>query len=66
MSPSTSSGRSTTDLVFYYAFGLFKTAVIAQQIYYRFKQGLTKDPRFGAMIIGDSSRNASSAVRSKR
>ncbi len=46
------SGRTTGDLVFYYAFGLLKTAVIAQQIYYRFKQGLTKDPRFGAMIMG--------------
>ncbi len=46
------SGRTTDHLVFFYAFGLIKTAVIAQQIYYRFKQGLTKDPRFGAMIIG--------------
>jgi aminoglycoside phosphotransferase (APT) family kinase protein len=46
------SGRTTDELVFYYAFGLLKTAVIAQQIYYRFKQGLTRDPRFGAMIIG--------------
>ena len=43
------SGRATTDLVFYYAFGLFKTAVIAQQIYYRYAQGVTKDPRFAAM-----------------
>ena len=30
------------DLVFYYAFGLFKTAVIAQQIYYRFAKGPTR------------------------
>ena len=45
------SGRATTHLVFYYAFGLIKTAVIAQQIYYRFKNGLTRDPRFGAMIF---------------
>jgi hypothetical protein len=29
-------------------FGLFKTAVILQQIYYRYVQGLTKDPRFAA------------------
>ena len=44
--------RPTTSLVFYYAFGLFKTAVIAQQIYARFKQGLTTDPRFAMMIMG--------------
>jgi aminoglycoside phosphotransferase (APT) family kinase protein len=45
------SGRRTDGLVFYYAFGLLKTAVIAQQIYYRFAKGLTKDARFGAMIL---------------
>ena len=39
-----------SDAVFYYVFGLFKIAVIAQQIYYRFQQGLTKDARFAAMI----------------
>lgn len=46
------TGRSATSLVFYYAFGLFKTAVVAQQIYYRFSKGLTKDPRFAAFIHG--------------
>jgi aminoglycoside phosphotransferase (APT) family kinase protein len=46
------SGRPVTSLVFYYAFGLMKTAVIAQQIYYRFAKGLTKDARFAQMIIG--------------
>ncbi|MEZ4364384.1 MAG: phosphotransferase family protein [Kofleriaceae bacterium] len=46
------SGRSTSSLVFYYAFGLFKTAVVAQQIYYRYAKGLTKDPRFAAFIHG--------------
>jgi aminoglycoside phosphotransferase (APT) family kinase protein len=39
-----------SNAVFYYAFGLFKTAVVAQQIYYRFAQGLTKDPRFAMFI----------------
>jgi aminoglycoside phosphotransferase (APT) family kinase protein len=34
---------------FYYAFGLFKTAVILQQIYARYRQGLTTDPRFAAL-----------------
>jgi aminoglycoside phosphotransferase (APT) family kinase protein len=47
------SGRSLPDPVFYYAYGLMKTAVIVQQIYRRFRQGLTKDARFanlGAMV----------------
>lgn len=46
------TGRSATSLVFYYAFGLFKTAVVAQQIYYRYAKGLTKDPRFAVFIHG--------------
>jgi aminoglycoside phosphotransferase (APT) family kinase protein len=44
------TSRDVSDLVFHYVFGLFKIAVIAQQIYYRFKQGLTHDPRFAAML----------------
>ncbi len=47
--PSAPAATSRTS-VFYYVFGLFKIAVIAQQIYYRFKQGLTKDERFAALI----------------
>lgn len=44
-----SSGRDVSDLVFYVVFARFKVAVIVQQIYFRFHQGLTKDPRFAAM-----------------
>ena len=40
------SGRNIDNIVFYYVFGLFKIAVIAQQIYYRFNKGFTTDPRF--------------------
>lgn len=40
------SGRDLTHLLFYYTFGLFKLAVILQQIYARYHQGLTRDPRF--------------------
>ena len=40
------TGRDVSHGVFYYCFGLFKTAVIAQQIYYRYHHGLTKDKRF--------------------
>ena len=40
------SDRDIDHLVFYYAYGLFKIAVIAQQIYYRYKHGHTSDPKF--------------------
>jgi len=43
------SGRAVHDLDFYYCFGLFKIAVVVQQIYYRFRQGLTRDPRFAVL-----------------
>jgi len=46
------SGRDLGDIVFYYCFGLFKTAVVLQQIYYRYAKGLTKDERFASMIDG--------------
>ena len=34
------------NITFYYVYGLFKIAVIVQQIYFRYKKGLTKDDRF--------------------
>jgi len=34
------------NIVFYFVFGLFKIAVIVQQIYFRYKKGLTRDIRF--------------------
>ena len=40
------TGVAVPDAVFYYCFGLFKLAVIVQQIYARFARGTTKDPRF--------------------
>ena len=46
------SGRRATNLVFYYAFGLIKTAVVLQQIYYRWRTGSTTDARFAQMIFG--------------
>jgi len=46
------TGREVADPVFYYVYALFKIAVIAQQIYKRFKEGFTKDPRFAMMIMG--------------
>ena len=46
------TGRDVGDAVFYYAYGLFKTAVVVQQIYYRYAKGLTKDARFAVFIHG--------------
>jgi aminoglycoside phosphotransferase (APT) family kinase protein len=48
---SEKSRRDVTNILFYYIFGLFKNAVIAQQIYARWKQGLTKDPRFAGLLM---------------
>lgn len=44
------TGRDTSDMPFYYAFGCFKIAVICQQIYARYKKGLTQDERFAGLI----------------
>ena len=46
------SGRDVGRIAFYHAFGLFKMAVVAQQIYYRFATGKTDDPRFAMMLEG--------------
>ena len=40
------TGQSVDDWAFYQVFGLFRLAVIAQQIYKRFVEGKTRDPRF--------------------
>src|SRR5690606_4186339 len=43
------SGRDVSNIQFYLAFAYFKNAVIAQQIYYRYKRGQTQDKRFAAL-----------------
>lgn len=40
------SGADVTGFLFYYVYGIFRLAVIIQQIYYRFYHGQTDDPRF--------------------
>jgi aminoglycoside phosphotransferase (APT) family kinase protein len=47
---SEKSGREVDDIVFYFVYGLYKVAVIGQQIYARFEAGDTQDPRFGMLI----------------
>ncbi len=44
------TGFDMSDQVFYYVFGAFKIGVIIQQIYARYKEGLTQDPRFANLI----------------
>jgi len=44
------SGLSIENFDFYYCFGLFRLAVIAQQIYYRYYHGQTRDERFKMLI----------------
>jgi aminoglycoside phosphotransferase (APT) family kinase protein len=43
------TGRDPGDMSFYLTFARFKVAVIIQQIYYRYVQGLTHDLRFACM-----------------
>jgi aminoglycoside phosphotransferase (APT) family kinase protein len=44
------TGRDLGKIGFYYAFALFKNAVVLQQIYYRYEKGFTKDERFAPLI----------------
>ena len=46
------SGRAMDRMDFYFCFGLFRLAVIAQQIYYRYYHGQTQDKRFEMLIFG--------------
>ncbi|HOW99078.1 MAG TPA: phosphotransferase family protein, partial [Deltaproteobacteria bacterium] len=39
------------DFEFYYCFGIFRVAVILQQIYYRYYHGQTRDKRFAMLIF---------------
>jgi aminoglycoside phosphotransferase (APT) family kinase protein len=49
---SRATGRDASDVLFYYAFALFKLAVVAQQLYKRYVEGLTKEPRYSVMLAG--------------
>jgi aminoglycoside phosphotransferase (APT) family kinase protein len=49
---SRATGRDATNVLFYYAFALFKLGVVAQQLYKRYVDGFTTEERFAAMIMG--------------
>ncbi len=61
------SGRDLSNILYYYVFGTFKIAVIAQQIYYRFAKGFTQDKRFASfnIFVATLGKIAYSAIRSK-
>jgi aminoglycoside phosphotransferase (APT) family kinase protein len=46
------SGLEMDNFDFYYCFGLFRLAVIVQQIYYRYYHGQTRDKRFARYALG--------------
>ncbi len=56
------SGREIDDFTFYYVYGVFRLAVIAQQIYYRYFHGQTSNEAFamygpGARALGEYARH---------
>ncbi len=62
------SGQDLAHIGFYYVYGLFKIAVIIQQIYARYRAGYTQDERFANLIFGVRaiSRNAIQAIEKGR
>ncbi len=43
------TGRDVSNMLYYYCFALLKIAGIVQQIFSRYAQGLTRDPRFAQL-----------------
>jgi aminoglycoside phosphotransferase (APT) family kinase protein len=62
------TGREVSEILFYYVFGLLKIAVIAQQIYRRYRSGLTSDQRFAPLLAGVRllGRTAAQAIARRR
>jgi aminoglycoside phosphotransferase (APT) family kinase protein len=62
------TGRDASGILFYYVFGLLKIAVIAQQIYSRYRRGLTRDERFAPLLdsVRLLARTAAQAIARQR
>jgi aminoglycoside phosphotransferase (APT) family kinase protein len=62
------AGRTVSGVLFYYCFGLFKTAVIVQQIYARYVRGHTRDARFAHLndVVAVLARQADRALNAGR
>jgi hypothetical protein len=56
------------NIVFYYALGMARLAIIAQQIYFRYKQGFTQDERFKYLIfaVKDCIKTAQKAIENDK
>lgn len=61
-------GRDVSGMLFYYCFGLYKIAVIIQQIYARYVRGHTRDERFARLNerVAATSRQALLALETGR
>jgi aminoglycoside phosphotransferase (APT) family kinase protein len=46
------TGRDVSSVLYYYACALYKLSVVAQQLYRRYKDGLTREERYAAMLEG--------------
>jgi len=59
------SGIEIGDFRFYYVYGLFRLAGIAQQIYYRYKNGQSDNPRFAMLgpAVGQLIAQAEAEIR---
>jgi aminoglycoside phosphotransferase (APT) family kinase protein len=62
------TGREVSNPVFYYAYGLYKIAVIVQQIYARYVRGHTRDPRFATLngLVAVLAEQADRAIEGNR
>ena len=62
------SGKRVSDMLFYYVFGTFKLAVIAQQIYFRFVRGFTRDKRFATFnhFVNSLGKIAANAIEKEK
>jgi aminoglycoside phosphotransferase (APT) family kinase protein len=62
------SGREVGPLLFQYVFAVFRLAVILQQIYKRWAEGHTRDPRFAPLlqVVGVLARQATRALEKGR
>ncbi len=62
------SNQKIPNIIYYYVYGLFKVAVIVQQIYYRYKKGHTNDPRFASLdqVVKGLSQMALQAINRQR
>jgi aminoglycoside phosphotransferase (APT) family kinase protein len=59
---SRATGRDASNVLFYFAFALFKLAVVAQQLYRRWVDGHTKEERYSMMIEGVRAVSSSALV----